>query len=89
MIICDLLRKTETKMATIETKIKLTKCVLDYDLLKGDVVVVYNLETNTYSDPMNYLGKCKTKSVEKGWPMFGRDDWSNSLNPIHYLFYVQ
>jgi hypothetical protein len=76
-------------MAENKTPIKLTNCVMDCDLLKGDIVVVYNIALKKYSNPMNYLGRSISKSVDNGWPIFGRDDWSNILNPYSYLFYVQ
>jgi hypothetical protein len=76
-------------MAENLTPIKLTNCVMDCDLLKGDIVVVYNIKYQKYSDPMNYLGRCTSKFEDNGWPMFGKDDWSNILNPNSYLFYVQ
>jgi len=76
-------------MTDNQNSIKLTNCVMDCDLLKGDIVVVYNIESQKYSNPMKYLGRSISKHQDNGWPMFGRDDWSNILNPNYNLFYIQ
>lgn len=80
---------TENKTTENQSTVKLTNCVMDCDLLKGDIVVVYNIKSQKYSNPMNYLGRYSSGFQDNGWPMFGRDDWSNVLNPTYNLFYVQ
>ena len=80
---------SENQTTENQSTVRLTNCVMDCDLLKGDIVVVYNIESQKYSSPMNYLGRYKSKFQDNGWPMFGMDDWSNILNPTYNRFYVQ